>query len=177
MTYFTKMAISSNSYLYLCNFNLPYSDIQLSAKAASCFKVKEDLDLKEAFGFCGLINFRETAASTINEQNSVLGFSIKSQQAEKNFQMHFSNEVTKTTLWLMYLISITIPKSHRKFFLPCTSTLAHKIRLKSLTRIYIFLSIFLPHYSFQYFPFWLGLESTPYKSSGIATWATSITRV
>ena len=61
MTYFTKMVIFSHSYLYLCNFNLPYSDIQLLARAASCFKVKEDLDLKEAFGFCGLINFRETA--------------------------------------------------------------------------------------------------------------------
>ena len=80
------MVIFSHSYLYLCNFNLPYSDIQLLARAASCFKVKEDLDLKEAFGFCGLINFRETAASTINEQNSVLGFSIKSQQAEKTFR-------------------------------------------------------------------------------------------
>ena len=100
MTYFTKMVIFSHSYLYLCNFNLPYSDIQLLARdqrAASCFKVKEDLDLKEAFGFCGLINFRETAASTINEQISVLGFSIKSQQAEKNFHMHFSNGGTKTT--------------------------------------------------------------------------------
>ena len=103
MTYFTKMA---NLQPYL-HFNLRFSDIKLSAKVASCFKVKEDLDLKEPFGFCGLINFQDEAAtaSTTNEQNSALGFSIKTLLVEKSFQMHFSNGLTKSPPCLMYLIS------------------------------------------------------------------------